>query len=105
MSKNLKILAFLAIGVIISIGKYTIVIGQSKGVLVALNKADGALVWKSVVVAPGKLAAVKTADRIGSVEMVLKVSVGTIWVPFAPVVQVFTCVKLPPKLIRCAPCE
>ena len=43
MSKNLKILAFLAIGVIISIGKYTIVIGQSKGVLVALNKADSTL--------------------------------------------------------------
>ncbi|MFL6466392.1 MAG: cytochrome D1 domain-containing protein [Pyrinomonadaceae bacterium] len=43
MSKKLKILAFLTIGVIISIGKYTIVIGQSKGVLVALNKADNTL--------------------------------------------------------------
>lgn len=41
MSK--KILAFLAIGVIISFGKYTIVIGQTKGVLVALNKADSTL--------------------------------------------------------------
>lgn len=43
MSKKLSILAFLAIGVIISIGKYTIVIGQTKGVLVALNKAENTL--------------------------------------------------------------
>ena len=41
MSK--KILAFLAIGVIISLGKYTIVIGQTKGVLVALNKAEASM--------------------------------------------------------------
>lgn len=41
MSK--KILAFLAIGVIISFGKYTIVIGQTKGVLVALNKAEASM--------------------------------------------------------------
>ena len=43
MSKKLKILAFLAIGIIFSIGRYTIVIGQNKGVLVALNKADNTL--------------------------------------------------------------
>jgi YVTN family beta-propeller protein len=43
MSKKLRILAFLAVGIIFSIGKYTIVIGQSKGVLVALNKADNTL--------------------------------------------------------------
>ena len=43
MSKKLKILAFLSIGVIISIGKYTIVIGQTNGVLVALNKAEASM--------------------------------------------------------------
>ena len=43
MSGKLRILAFLAVGVIISFGKYTIVIGQSKGVLVALNKGDASL--------------------------------------------------------------
>ena len=43
MSRKLKILAFLSIGVIISIGKYTIVIGQTKGVLVALNKGDASM--------------------------------------------------------------
>ena len=58
MSKNLKILAFLAIGVIISIGKYTIVIGQSKGVLVALNKADStlAIIDASTMKLTGKVA-------------------------------------------------
>ena len=44
MSKKQTILACLAIGIIFSIGKYTIVIGQGKGVLVALNKADSTLV-------------------------------------------------------------
>jgi YVTN family beta-propeller protein len=43
MSRKLKILAFLSIGVIISFGKYTIVIGQTKGVLVALNKGDASM--------------------------------------------------------------
>jgi YVTN family beta-propeller protein len=43
MSNKQTILACLAVGIIFSIGKYTIVIGQSKGVLVALNKADNTL--------------------------------------------------------------
>jgi DNA-binding beta-propeller fold protein YncE len=43
MCKKQTILACLAIGIIFSIGRYTIVIGQSKGVLVALNKADSTL--------------------------------------------------------------
>jgi YVTN family beta-propeller protein len=58
MSKKLKILAFLAVGIIFSIGKYTIVIGQTKGVLVALNKADNtlAIIDASTMKITGKVA-------------------------------------------------
>lgn len=40
---KLNILSFLVIGILITFGKYTIVIGQTKPVLVALNKDDATL--------------------------------------------------------------
>jgi DNA-binding beta-propeller fold protein YncE len=58
MPKKQTILACLAIGIIFSIGKYTIVIGQGKGVLVALNKADStlAIIDASLMKVTGKVA-------------------------------------------------
>src|SRR5215467_5209149 len=60
----------------------------------------------SVVLAPGKLAAVKMLVEpvmIGSPVAVPKAMPGTICVPLAPVLQVLIWVKLVPKLNRCAP--
>jgi YVTN family beta-propeller protein len=58
MCKKQTILACLAVGIIFSIGRYTIVIGQGKGVLVALNKADNtlAIIDASAMKVTGKVA-------------------------------------------------
>lgn len=50
--KKLNILSILVIGIIITWGKYTIVIGQTvTPVLIALNKADSSL----AIIAPGEM--------------------------------------------------